>query len=174
MYSNFRRVCIIKYCKIVPKPLCVTVVNAAGFCETSEPIKWHEKILMKENRCTELWGMEFFYALMLSDQLICLSHLSPSTTHTAEQCASLLSAVLHLHCPRPTTLADIDSVTFSSVALSKSSKEAFPQGLGDIRTENRSSWLYCARATHQIPGNRGPDVFSEHFWWGYVCDWSTL
>lgn len=159
----------------MPKPLCVTVVNAIGFCETSEAIKWHEKILMKENRCTALRGMEIFLCTHAVWPInLSFSHLSPSTTHTTEQCASLLSAVLQLHCPRPTTLADIDSVTFSSVALSKSGRDAFSQGIGDIRTENRSSWLCCARATHQIPGNRGPGLFSEHFLGGYVCDWSTL
>lgn len=136
-----------------------TIVNASGIRETSETIKWHQKNLMRKS-----------VALMLSDKSVFLSFKPFHRAYHRPVCISVVFsfaiALPTMH--NPSWHSDL--VTFSSVTLSKRSREEFSQGIDSVRHKTRSYWLYCTRARDAIRSNMGPDVFSDHFWWGCVCD----
>lgn len=88
MYSDFRRVCYL-ILQNVPKLLCASVANAAGICETSKTMKWHQKILWKEidvqrsgNCCTHAVGRK--------DLTLICPLTQARAAHTTQQCAPIV------------------------------------------------------------------------------------
>lgn len=137
MYSDFRRVCYL-ILQNVPKLLCASVANAAGICETSKSMKWHQKILWKEidvqhsgNCCTHAVGRK--------DLTLICPLTQARAAHTTQQCAPVVYIFAFAY-PYLTTLADIQTWPEWKV-------EEVSQGVGGIRHKNRSYWLCCMEAT---------------------------
>lgn len=129
----------------MPKPLCATAVNAALVCETSETMKWHQKVLVKGNRWAASWELSF-----LMQESVALMPLERKDLTNYFLCPSLKP----LHCPlhravlsgfavaRPTT----HSPSWRS-DLVKKGREVLSQGVDDIRHKNGSYRLGCTEST---------------------------